>query len=111
MVCAWTVRALAAVVLMGRVWSVALAGATQAWGQGGLDRLRSAVSRLPSQGKCADASPVAEQFAAVARQRRGEEHAELAAALAWLGLVYQAQGRYAEAEPLLRRDLAITEKA
>ena len=32
-------------------------------------------------------------------------------AMAWLAVIYQAQGRYAEAEPFYKRSLAIREKA
>ena len=42
---------------------------------------------------------------------RGPQHVLVAAQLASLGSVYNAQGRYGEAEPLFRRALAIGEKA
>ena len=47
---------------------------------------------------------------ALARQKHGEDHAEFAIAISWLAPVYQAQGRYAEAEPLYQRALTIAEK-
>ena len=59
------------------------------------------MSRLHSQGKYAEAVPLAERYVALARQKHGEEHAEFAAANAWLAIVYRAQGRYAEAMLLL----------
>ena len=41
----------------------------------------------------------------------GPDHPSVAATLNNLALLYWAQGRYAEAEPLLKRALAIFEKA
>ncbi len=41
----------------------------------------------------------------------GPEHPDVATSLNNLALLYQAQGNYAEAEPLFRRSLAIYEKA
>ena len=43
-------------------------------------------------------------------EKFGEQDRRLAVNLGALGTVYRAQGRYAEAEPLLRRALAIVEK-
>jgi CHAT domain-containing protein/tetratricopeptide (TPR) repeat protein len=108
---AWTMRFLGAMVLMGSVWSVVLAGLVHAQGDDELARLRSEVSRLHGQGKYADAVPVAERYVAVARRKHGEEHPEVATALGWLGSVKQALGLYADAEPPYRRSLAIHEKA
>ena len=41
----------------------------------------------------------------------GERDVRLAMTLGWLAYVYNSQGRYADAEPLYRRSLAILEKA
>ncbi len=41
----------------------------------------------------------------------GEQDPRLALSLTHLALLYQAQGKYAEAEPLYQRSLAIIEKA
>ncbi len=41
----------------------------------------------------------------------GPEHPSVATSLNNLALLYQAQGHYAEAEPLYKRALAILEKA
>lgn len=107
----WMVRPLRTIVQVGVVWGVVLAGnAAHAQGIDELVQLRSEVSRLRGQGKYSDAIPVAERYVAVARQKHGEEHTEVATALSWLGSVYWAQGRHAEAEPLYRRSLAIREK-
>ena len=35
-----------------------------------------------------------------ARKLHGVEHTNFAQAMAWLAIIYQAQGRYGEAEPL-----------
>ena len=41
----------------------------------------------------------------------GPDHTEVATSLNNLALLYYAQGRYAQAEPLYKRSLAILEKA
>jgi tetratricopeptide (TPR) repeat protein len=107
---AWVRRLAAPLAVAAALWGIALAGAAQAQQQDDLARLRAEVSRLHAEGKYAEAAPVAERYVALARQR-GEESPVLAAAVAWLGNVYKAQGRYAEAEPAYRRSLAIWEKA
>jgi tetratricopeptide (TPR) repeat protein len=83
----------------------------QAQGADDLDGLHGQVSQLYSQGKYAEALPIAERCVVLARQRYGEAHPEFGAAIAWMGYVLVAQGRTAEAEPLYRRALGITEKA
>src|SRR5262245_10523335 len=104
-------RCLAALMLAALVGGTVATDAAKAQGPDELARLRTEVSRLHSQGKYAEATPIAERFVALARQKHGEEHMEFAGAIAWLAFVYQAQGRLADAEPLYRRSLAITEKA
>ena len=47
----------------------------------------------------------------MARQKFGDDHTEHANAISWLAGIYKAQGRYVEAEPLMKRSLAIREKA
>ena len=73
--------------------------------------LRKQVTQLYQAGKYTEAVPLAERYVGLARQRYGEEHAGFATAIAWLGILYDAQGHYAEAEPLYKRALAIREKA
>ncbi len=53
------------------------------------------------------------QFTAAVKEAEhfGPEDPRLATTLNYLGLVYDAQGKYAEAEPLYKRALAIVEKA
>ena len=41
----------------------------------------------------------------------GPQDPRLPVSLSYLGVVYRLQGRYAEAEPLLKRALAMLEKA
>ena len=48
---------------------------------------------------------------AISEKALGPEHPDVATSLNNLALLYQAQGRYAEAEPLHKRALAISEKA
>ena len=47
----------------------------------------------------------------VAEKNAGPDHPDVAVSLNLLALLFQAQGRYAEAEPLFKRALAIEEKA
>jgi tetratricopeptide (TPR) repeat protein len=75
-----------------------------------LASLRTQVSQLYNQGKYAEAAPIAERYADLARQKHGDTHTEYATAIAWLADVYQGQRRYAEAEPLYRRALAARER-
>ncbi len=98
----WLARRLAAMVAAGLICGVVLAGAAHSQGSSDLAKLLAEVSRLREQGKYADAIPIAERAVALARQRHGEEHPELALAMNWLASVYHDQGRYREAEPLYR---------
>ena len=96
----WLRRGAALIVLATLLASAGSIGA-QAQGGDDLAALRDQVSRLHGQGKYAEAVPLAERYVALARQKHDEEHAEFAAANAWLAIVYRAQGRYAEAMLLL----------
>ena len=105
-------RVWGAVALLVFFSLVASAELTETQAQVGNDlaALRAEVSRLYGQGNYAAALWIAERYVAAARQHHGEEHIEFASAITWLAYVYQAQGRYAEAEPLHQRALAIREK-
>jgi tetratricopeptide (TPR) repeat protein len=81
------------------------------WPTDELASLRTQVSQLYSRGTYAEAAPIAERYVALARQKHGDNHTEYATAIDWLAKVYEAQGRYSEAEPLNKRALAIDEKA
>jgi len=76
-----------------------------------LAALSRQVNRLYGQGKYAEAIPIAERYVALVRGKYGENHLEYATAILWLALVKEEQDRYAEAEPLYNRSLAIREKA
>jgi CHAT domain-containing protein/tetratricopeptide (TPR) repeat protein len=106
----WTRDAVVLIWLLGLLAGMGPLG-VRAQGTEDIAALRDHVSQLQSQGKYAEAVPIAERYVAVARERYGEERIEFATAIAWLAYVYQSQGRYAEAEPLLKRALAIREKA
>jgi esterase/lipase superfamily enzyme len=79
--------------------------------QSELDALNRKVEELRQAGKIGEAIPVAERALRVAEKRYGGNHAATAAALTTLAELYIAQNRYADAEPLLKRVLAIREKA
>src|SRR5262245_47869826 len=75
-----------------------------------LKELNEQVQALYRAGKYAEAIPLAERFVALAREQRGEEHIEFAAAITWLGMLHERQLRFGAAEPLFKPALAITEK-
>jgi tetratricopeptide (TPR) repeat protein len=58
----------------------------------------------------AEAVSIAERHVEWARQQHGEDHLAYGRAMAVLAKAYHSQGRYAEAEPLYQKALAITEK-
>jgi len=73
--------------------------------------LNDEVAKLTSARKYAEATAAAEKYVNAARQRLGETHNEFAVALSWRARLYREQGQFADAEPLYKRALAITEKA
>ncbi len=75
-----------------------------------LATLNRQVERLKAARKYDEAVLVARRALALA-ERKGKDSLEVAAALETLASVYEAQNKYAEAEPLLRRSLAIRQKA
>jgi CHAT domain-containing protein len=74
------------------------------------EELAVRVAILARDGRYPEALKVAEEFAAVAKRRGGEETFIYASAIAWVGHLYQKQGRIAEAEPLMERSLVIFTK-
>ena len=74
----------------------------------GLNALSRDVARLYQAGKYDDAVLVAERALALAEKTFGPENPEVGVTLNNLALLFRRQGRYAEAEPLYRRSLAIT---
>ncbi len=89
--------------------AASLPAAAQARGPS-YEELAVRVAILARDARYGEALKVAEEFAAVAKQRDGEENVVYASAIAWVGHLYQKQGRLAEAEPLMERSLVIFSK-
>jgi tetratricopeptide (TPR) repeat protein len=76
-----------------------------------LTALNTQVIELYRTGKFNEAIPLAQRYAEAMKARHGSEHAEYATALNNLALLLKATNRLSEAEPLMRRALAIGEKS
>src|SRR5690348_14378225 len=72
--------------------------------------LSGQVVELYSQGKYADAVPLAEEAVRIAEATFGPDTPNMAASVDSLAALYRPLGRYEEAEKLYRRGLAIHEK-
>ncbi len=72
--------------------------------------LKRQVMQLQSAGKYAQALPLAQRLLSMA-EKKGPDSIEVADALDTLAGLYEAQSKFADAEPLLKRSLAIREKA
>ena len=74
------------------------------------EKYMKAATEAYQQGRSAEAE---KQFAAALREAEkfGEQNPRLATSLNNLAEIYRTQGKYAEAEPLYRRSLAIGKKA
>ena len=72
-----------------------------------LRRSHYEISLLYQAARYHQAMPLAERYVALARSLVGDDHPTNAAAITSLSLLYRGQGRYAEAEPLFMRALAI----
>jgi len=107
----WLQRWVAPIVLATLFLVIAAPMQMRAQGTDDLAPLREQVRQLRGQGKYTEAIPIAERYVALARNKHGENHAVFALAISWLASVYKDQGRYAEAEPLYKRALAIDEMA
>ena len=82
-----------------------------AWAQSAeLDAAFRQYQSLEKQAKYAEAIPYAQAFIELAKEKFGETHQIYAAGLNNLAGLYKTQGRYAQAEPLYKRALAIDEK-
>ena len=68
------------------------------------------IVELSRAGKYSEAIPLAQRLLADIEKAFGGDHRDVAAALNNLAMLYGSQGRDAEAEPLLRRSIAILEK-
>jgi tetratricopeptide (TPR) repeat protein len=71
--------------------------------------LNERVVTLYQQGMYSEAAQVAEEVLKVAENTFGPNHPQVATSLNNLALLYQAQGKYAEAEPLYKRALVMGE--
>ena len=71
----------------------------------------SQANELYQAGKYADAIPIAERYAQIIEARYGKDGPEYGLALNNLGELFRVSNRLSEAEPLIRRALAIDEKA
>ena len=65
-----------------------------------LSSLLGQAQQLYEAGKYAEAVPLAQRAVELAEKQFGPEHPDVATSLNVLAAIYQAQGRYAEAEPL-----------
>ena len=72
--------------------------------------LNRRVAALYRAGKIAEAAPLAERMLELIRAQKGEDHAETASGMVWLGLLYKQLDRLADAEPLLKRALDNSER-
>src|SRR5262249_44602667 len=101
-----TVRRLCrVVVLFGLVALVASSGPLEAQTKGteDLDALTGEGGNLYQGGKFAEATEILKQSLGLAETKFGPNHPQVAKSLNNLALLYRAQGRYAEAEPLFKR--------
>ena len=75
------------------------------------DALNSEAISLYQKNQYEQAVVVATRALDLAERNDGTEYSDLVASLSLLALLYKNQGRYALAEPLVQRSLAIDEKA
>jgi len=78
------------------------------------DALKSAFENyqeLEKQGKYREAIPYAQEVLALAEEEYGPENPDVALVLNDLAALYTEQGRYGEAEKLMKRALAIITEA
>jgi tetratricopeptide (TPR) repeat protein len=98
-------------VLPGSVFFVVIGTAPAAAQQGDLDAIQKRFSDLYAAGNYAAALVEAQKLEVGVKARFGANHANYGSALYNLALVYQSQGKYADAEQFYTRALAIKEKA
>lgn len=67
------------------------------------------IAELSRAGEYSEAIPLAQRLLADMEKAHGPDHRDVAAALNNLALLYGSQGRDADAEPLLRRSIALVE--
>jgi CHAT domain-containing protein/tetratricopeptide (TPR) repeat protein len=98
-------------VLSGTTFFVMIAMAPAAAQQGDLDTMLRRFNELYAAGNYPAALVEAQKQEAVVKARFGVNHSNYSVALNNLAVVYQAQGKYADAEGLYKRALAIRERA
>jgi len=76
-----------------------------------VETLEARIPQLMIEGKWGEAVTLAERLTEKVRARKGEDHLDTARSLVTLAGLYSVQRRLTEAEPLLKRALAIREKA
>lgn len=76
-----------------------------------VETLEARIPQLMIEGKWAEAVTMAERLTQLVRAQKGEDHLDTARSLVTLAGLYSIQRRLTEAEPLLKRALAIREKA
>ena len=79
--------------------------------QNDIDQLNRKVNELRAAGKLAEATPIAAQAVRLTEKRNGPNHPATAAALSGYAELLIAQKRYGDAEPILKRVVAIHEKS
>jgi CHAT domain-containing protein/tetratricopeptide (TPR) repeat protein len=97
--------------LMGTTLLMLVAMAPSAAQQTDLNTIYKRIGELYDAGDYPAALAEAERYEAAVKARFGVNRADYGAALNNLGMVYEAQGNYADAEGLYKRALAIYEKA
>ena len=97
--------------LLGATLFVLIAMAPAAAQQGDLNAILKRFSELYAAGNYPAALVEAQKLEARVKARFGVNHANYGIALNNLAVVYETQGKYAEAERLFKRALAIREKA
>jgi esterase/lipase superfamily enzyme len=100
-------RAALPVLIAGLLALAAPGGAARAQDQPNLAELNLKIEALRAGGNDAEALPLAKQYAALVRQRHGENNPEFATAITWLASLYESEGNAAEAERLFRKALQI----
>jgi tetratricopeptide (TPR) repeat protein len=76
-----------------------------------VEALNQRVFELHQVGKYSEALAIAKQYVVAAEKRHGDEHVAYATAISWLAGLLKEANRLGEAEPLMRRALAINEKS
>ena len=104
-------RRLVAILAVGLVCGMVLAGATDAQKRDDAAALNAELDRLYQAGKYVEATEIAKRLLAMREKALGPEHPEVGTLLNDLGVLYRAQGLDAEAEALHKRSLGIREKA